>query len=349
VMNSKGEMIPAKLCANEDHVLAKESLKHGDTLVIEEGCPPPAGQIVLKLYLSQEHLSSGEGTHSSGEGMHSSGEGMHSSGEGPPSSTVEFFGEISTSEKVSLLKLKELLLENVEFSALTLGRCEGDARRLRVQHVDHDGTLGGVYREHRCTLKVLEVYDGASLAVKVLQSPEDLGSNSTVIRVQRRIPNEFNYEAPIEIVVDAGGQALSSAVLATHLGKLYSIPAEHLAMALRVVEEDPAASPWKLLRKLEPAQGQSQSKKKSNRKKRAPDASGDDVIPNLLRAPWNLKDMDLVAVKDRSLEEDLVALDDFSSTEDLERGTLRYKNVHKGARKDAEEVALSITMMCMRD
>jgi len=344
VNNSRGERQPGKLFANEDVTVAKEKLKHGDVLVVEDGRPPIKGQIIVKVSVLLPVLTAAH-TPKDEEAQDEAQDEV----EETPSSAVgeeeadklEFIGEIVTGERLTMLKFKQLLVELPEFSAKTLGHANQDPRRLRLQHLEGDFSLGQVYRDHTASLKALEVHDGMSLAVKVLSGPEDLSSNSVVLRVQRRLPNEFNYEAPREVVIDAGGQALSSTILAEQLGLVYGIEPKNALVAVR---REVADSAWKVLRREAPTSKKKGSKKKAN------GGITEQVIPNLMRPPWDLRDMCLVGVKDISLEVDPTEVENFLSTADLDAGLERVTKKPGGKWKEnTEEVALSMTMMSMRE
>ena len=51
---------------------------------------------------------------------------------------------------------------------------------------------------------IVGIHDGVRLVVQPLSRHEDLSSNSALLRVQRRVPNEYNHEPVMEVPLDAG-------------------------------------------------------------------------------------------------------------------------------------------------
>jgi len=342
-----GERGPGKLLSNEDMTLAKAKLRNGDMLVVEDGRPPVKGLILVKLFIV---VPNGRGIGCAPTPDGAKGDELSDEMEPNPShhsgqiEQIEMLVSLQVGEKLSLLGFKEKLVQLPEFNARTLGFANGEPpTRLRIHQLEAGQVLGPVYRDHTLTLKSLNIFDGSSLAVRLLNHEEDLSSNSAVLKVQRRIPSEYNYEETREVVIDAKGSAVSSTFLARELGIHFGIEESNVLLAVRQEGEE---NPWKILRHEVP-QGQGSASKKKGKKKGKSVDSADQPIANVLKPQWNVKDMSIIAIKDVSLECDTSEVDNFLCMKDLDAGAASKPKRRHQCKESGEEVALSLSTMAM--
>ncbi|XP_040296093.1 ubiquitin carboxyl-terminal hydrolase 40 isoform X2 [Bufo bufo] len=273
----------------EDSSLKDLKIRSGDIFVITEGRLPPKGFLKLGIWLyctktqqnSMNHVVS-----------HPAALLIHPSGENSLQADVEsefcFVCHIEISKDASLQDLKFQIMTLTVFDALGIPSPE----YLRVWTLDNKG-LGKLLRLNHVQISDCKLGSNTTLCVEPLQVEEILGPQDILLRIQLSVPGECRYFPPVDIAWNISNGCTASALrqkIATHC----SLPVDKVEIA----KYFPDKHEWL------PISSWTQQVSKKKKKKKA---------DNLQVAPYNLKDGDIIGVKNLFLDDRV----DFSSEADF--------------------------------
>jgi ubiquitin carboxyl-terminal hydrolase 40 len=321
----------AEVLEDESAELHKEHLKSGDLLLIEEGKLPPKNFIRLTIslytpssptyqpsYLTDPALATGllswvmdsatvisDGNE---QGLTPKPDSSYTVDPnevplhlqspahyypGLPGSLMEL-DNIEIHRDATVEELKALIvtlpaLENVTIPTLGF---------LRVRELV-DGRLGKVLKQPQQTLRRNKLTSGSSVCVTVLDYEEKLPATVIVFTVQARMLGGRHYGPAAEVMYDTSHSTKPSELVKS-LTALLDVPYTRLRVAKHKIE----SFEWIQLQ---------DNYNKEGSKRRGKKKTG-STTANLKNAPVNLRDGDMLGVKD--LQYDPEDSDDFSTPED---------------------------------
>ncbi|XP_053775205.1 ubiquitin carboxyl-terminal hydrolase 40 isoform X3 [Desmodus rotundus] len=281
------------LC-EEDATLRELMIRSGDTLLIVEGKLLPPGFLKVPMWWYQPRGPAAQGKSLQDRtscAPFPGGVWRAACTPGAPCDAHEdtplhYLGDVEISEDATLAELKSQALTLPSLSEL----CIPSPAFLRAWTVD-GRRPGRLLRDSRQQLREHKLGRRAEVCLEPLREEELLGPQDMLLRTRMRLPGQWSYAPPVDMVWDAARGTASS--LRQRVADLYSLPVEKIEIA----KYFPDKFEWL------PVSSWNQQMTKRKKKKKQ---------DNLLGAPYYLKDGDTVGVKNLLVQDD----DDFGTDRD---------------------------------
>ncbi|XP_048090976.1 ubiquitin carboxyl-terminal hydrolase 40 [Alosa alosa] len=299
-----------ELLMEENATLSKARISHGDKLILSAGLLPPKGYLKISVWryvdLRESPVAMEMEVNHTTERAESQAQDVISAEW--LGAELRIVGKIEITEEASLDDLKTQV---ITLPAL-LDVCVPMPAFLRVWQLE-DRKLGKILRGNQQSLKKLKVANGAEICVQTLLKEEDLGQRELLLRVQMGIPGERQYFPWEEFVWEAGNDS-SPRALRVALSSRYGLSPDSLLLAKCLPEKHSwmPVSTW----------SQQVSKRKKKKKN-----------DNLQGAPYNLKDGDIIGIKNLLIDSNR----DFSTIQDELGQQEEAERLKKGGQSDSAE------------
>ncbi|XP_071955899.1 ubiquitin carboxyl-terminal hydrolase 40-like [Antedon mediterranea] len=306
-----------------DASLDQENVKDGDHLLVQAGKVPPRGFLCLPVWMypppyipdtETEEPSLLNWISTVMKGLFNNTDEDEAMSE--MDQTNVFLDNVEISQDLTVDTLKTSILKQIN----SLDMKVPSTHHIRLRQVENS-MMTKVFRSNEQTLRRQKINSATKLAVQVLQEEENLKQNTIVLVIQRRNVISRSYNRSEELIWDTTRSQTPESLKQAVSDRL-KIPVDRLMIAKHHLDKFnwtviPSSSQW------QKTSGQKGKKK-----------GGQNQKLNLKQAPYQLKDGDVIGVKD--IQDDPENKDDFSTQED-DIGKEKLRQIAEAKRKMRKE------------
>ncbi|XP_033104128.1 ubiquitin carboxyl-terminal hydrolase 40-like [Anneissia japonica] len=313
---------PADVLDDLDASLDQETVKDGEHVLVQAGKLPPRGFLSLPVWLyPPPNIPDTEAESSILNWITTIMKGLFNNSEdNEPLSEIEgtniYLNNVEVLEDATVDMLKGLILKELSGLDISLP----STHYIRLRQVEHS-MLTRVFRNNEQLLRRQKINSSTKLGVQILQEEENLKQNTIVLAIHRRNVKLRSYSKSEELIWDTTRSQTPESLKQALVDRV-KIPLERIIIA----KHQPEKFNWIII----PNSSQFQKNKGQKGKRKG----GQNQRLNLKHAPYQLKDGDVIGVKD--LQDDPEKKDDFS-TEDDDLGKEKLRQIAEAKRKMRQE------------